>query len=220
MGACLRSLYLSRAGAVAGAVAGAFSRPCPESRSRRLGPALATRCMRRLLFIAPGAVAGAPSPPSTGDAARACPRFVAGWGGGERSRRDRCRSAFGHVALEKGTRYYLADQIATLGFVGRRSVLAPLCVLCVHTVPSPYYEGGLSTSPFRRCSFTPHPPIRLRTQRLCVRKLYKPGGGDSSRLRAPLCCCVTLDAGTHRWYGTYTHCHTDRGDRSFRCPSD
>ena len=113
MGACLRSLYLSRAGAVAGTVAGAFSRPCHESRSRRLGPALATRCMRRLLFIAPGAVAGAPSSPRTGDAARACPRFVAGWGGGERSRRDRCRSASGHVTLERilrargGARYYL-----------------------------------------------------------------------------------------------------------------
>ena len=220
MGACLRSLYLSRAGAVAGAVAGVFSRPCPESRSRRLGPALATRCMRRLLFIAPGAVAGAPSSPRTGDAARACPRFVAGWGGGERSRRDRCRSAFGHVALEKGTRYYLTDPDCHIRFCGEAlGTSAALCTVCSHRTIA-LYEGGLSTSPFRRCSFTPHPPIRLRTQRLCVRKLYKPGGGDSSRLRAPLCCCVTLDAGTHRWYGTYTHCHTDRGDRSFRCPSD
>ena len=25
--------------------------------------------------------------------------------------------------------------------MGRRSVLAPLCVLCVHTVPSPYTRG-------------------------------------------------------------------------------
>ena len=30
---------------------------------------------------------------------------------------------------------------------GRRSVLAPLCALCVHTVPSPYYEGGYPLRP-------------------------------------------------------------------------
>ena len=147
MGACLRSLYLSRAGAVAGAVAGVFSRPCPESRSRRLGPALATRCMRRLLFIAPGTVAGAPSPPSTGDAARACPRFVAGWGGGERSRRDRCRSAFGHVALEKGTRYYLTDPDCHSRFCGEAlGTSAALCTVCSHRTIA-LYEGGYPLRP-------------------------------------------------------------------------
>ena len=73
MGARLRSLYLSRAGAVAGAVAGAFSRPCHDreravlarhwphdacvafyllrrapSRARRLRPVLAMRRARAL----------------------------------------------------------------------------------------------------------------------------------------------------------------------------
>ena len=60
---------------------------------------------------------------------------------------------------------------------------AALCIVCPHCAIA-LLRRGLSTSPFRRCSFTPHPPIRLRTQRLCVRKLYKPTGRVSSRLVA------------------------------------
>ena len=97
---------------------------------------------------------------------RARPHGVSLGGRGERSSRDRCRSASGHVTLERilgargGARYYLVCTLSLLRFVnrycGRRSVLAPLCARCVHTVSSPYYEGGngLSTSLFRRCSFS------------------------------------------------------------------
>ena len=44
---------------------------------------------------------------------------------------------------------------------------APLCALCVHTVPSPYYEGGYPLRPSgvaaSRHTAPRHPPIRLRT---------------------------------------------------------
>jgi hypothetical protein len=95
-----------------------------------------------------------------------------------------------------------------LRFVNRRfcrealGTSATLYTVCSHCDIAGITRGiGLSTSPFRRCSFTPHPPIRLRTQLLCVRKLYNPTIGFRRAFRAPLCCCVTL--GTQGWYGTY-----------------
>jgi len=66
---------------------------------------------------------------------------------------------------------------SSMGSEGRRSVLAPLCAPCVHTVTLPILRKGdigLSTSPFRRCSFTPHPPIRLRTRMYLNLKLNCP----------------------------------------------
>ena len=71
-----------------------------------------------------------------------------------------------------------------LRFVNRRfcrealGTSATLYTVCSHCDIAGITRGiGLSTSPFRRCSFTPHPPIRLRTQLLCVRKLYNPTMG-------------------------------------------
>ena len=58
-----------------------------------------------------------------------------------------------------------------LRFVNRRfcrealGASATLYTVCSHCDIAGITRGiGLSTSPFRRCSFTPHPPIRLRTK--------------------------------------------------------
>ncbi len=58
-----------------------------------------------------------------------------------------------------------------LRFVNRRfcrealGTSATLYTVCSHCDIAGITRGiGLSTSPFRRCSFTPHPPIRLRTK--------------------------------------------------------
>ena len=139
MGACLRSLYLSRAGAVAGTVAGAFSRPCHESRSRRLGPALATRCMRRLLFIAPGAVAGAPSSPSTGD--RRARALGSSLGGGEESDRGVDRAeATGQRARPKAD-----GQSCTLATPRGSSIRVPIGRLSPEALSRGVFASGRET---------------------------------------------------------------------------
>ena len=88
---------------------------------------------------------------------------------------------------------------------GALGTSAALFTVCVHTVSSPYYyegEVGLSTSLFRRCSFTPHPPIRLRTQRLCVRSCISQLIGF--RRAVARRSGAVSHTGTHRWYGTYS----------------
>ena len=65
----------------------------------------------------------------------------------ERSRRDRCRSAFGHVALEKGTRYYLTDPDCHSRFCGEAlGTSAALCTACSHRTIA-LYEGGYPLRP-------------------------------------------------------------------------
>ena len=96
-----------------------------------------------------------------------------------------------------------------LRFVNRRfcrealGASAALYAVCSHCDIAGITRGiGLSTSSFRRCSFTPHPPIRLRTQLLCVQSCISPLIGFR-RAFARRSAAVSR-AGTQRsWYGTY-----------------
>jgi len=108
---------------------------------------------------------------------------------------------------------------SSMGYVGRRSVLgasAALCTVNSHCVTSPMLRRGDWVIHFALQALQLHAtPANPSPHTTPVRaKLYKPTDRVSSRLRAPLCCCVTR--GDTAVVVRYV---LDRGDRSFRCPS-